>query len=467
MKSNQKLSLLFWRSMAKIRKSDGKVPIYARITVERGGSKEISTGVWLIPENWGIEEKRAILSEAEELVKGNGGKGELKSKEKELAGCNKELERIETNLEDHFKVLKIVNQHVDAAMLKSAFEGKNEDNSIEPENEIINEIVEVEDENVEQPTTLLEATDVFITEFKKLVDKELRSDDTLRHWKTTKNKLLSFIAFKFKRKDLLLNEIKSNFADQFLNYLTTLVEEPLAEVTAEKHVKNTKQIITAARKNEWVDVNRISDFKCKASSPDVEPLELYEVQAIYEKKGLNRRLEEVRDAYIFQCFTGFAYQDIYALSPEHIVPVGSNHEMWLIKKRGKTEVTEMVPILPIVETLIEKYKNHPYCKVHNKLMPINSNYRYNNYLKELAFLCNITREDIILDTHLARHTFADIMLNVMGVPLEDVSKMLGHKSIRTTQRYCRVKKHRISKNMKTMVYNLFTKDGKLRKVVAA
>ena len=120
----------------------------------------------------------------------------------------------------------------------------------------------------------------------------------------------------------------------------------------------------------------------------------------------------------------------------------------------------MVPILPIVEELIEKYKDHPYCKVHNRLMPINSNYRYNVYLKELADICGIDRE---LNTHLARHTFADMMLN-NGVSLEDVSKMLGHKSIRTTMRYCRVRKHRISENMTKIREKLFTKSGKLRSV---
>ena len=88
----------------------------------------------------------------------------------------------------------------------------------------------------------------------------------------------------------------------------------------------------------------------------------------------------------------------------------------------------LVPIRPIVQELIDKYKNHSYCKINNRLIPVNSNYRYNVYLKELAVICGIRRE---LNTHLARHTFADIMLN-SGVPLEDVSKMLGHRNIRTT-----------------------------------
>ncbi|UOE51365.1 tyrosine-type recombinase/integrase [Mucilaginibacter sp. SMC90] len=120
----------------------------------------------------------------------------------------------------------------------------------------------------------------------------------------------------------------------------------------------------------------------------------------------------------------------------------------------------MVPILPIVEDLIEKYATHPYCQKNNRLIPVNCNARYNAYLKELTVICGIKRE---LNTHLARHTFADIMLN-NGVPLEDVSKMLGHKSIRTTLRYCRVKKYRISASVEKVKNILFTKSGILKKV---
>ncbi|SKB87685.1 site-specific integrase [Dyadobacter psychrophilus] len=178
------------------------------------------------------------------------------------------------------------------------------------------------------------------------------------------------------------------------------------------------------------------------------------------------RLAEVRDAFIFQCFTGFAYQDIYNLTRDSIVLVGTTRERWLLRKRGKTQVGEMVPILPIVDELIDKYRDHPYCITFDKLIPVNSNFRYNTYLKEIADLCDI--RDITgsirkLDTHDARHFFADIMLN-NGVPLEDVSKMLGHKNIRTTMRYCRVRKSRISENVAKVRQKLFSKTGSLRRV---
>jgi len=228
---------------------------------------------------------------------------------------------------------------------------------------------------------------------------------------------------------------------------------------AMKQLKNVKQLLNVAEEHNWLTKNPIEKFKCGSEEPEVIPLELFEVEKLWKKKLTIERLDKVRDAFVFQCFTGFAYQDIYNLTPGHIIKVGASKEKWLIKERGKTKITEMVPILPIVEELIEKYKNDSYCRMYNRFIPVNSNYRYNCYLKELSNICGIGRE---LNTHLARHTFADIMLNVLDFPLEDVSKMLGHKSIRTTQRYCRIKKNRIIRRMNEVKGTLFGDTGTLR-----
>lgn len=172
-------------------------------------------------------------------------------------------------------------------------------------------------------------------------------------------------------------------------------------------------------------------FKCSGGDVEVIPLEFWQVEKIQQKQFGVDQISEVRDAFIFQCFTGFAYQDIYDLSPENVVLVRPKKERWLVKHRAKTAVGEMVPILPIVDQLISKYQDHPYCLANRKLIPVNSNYRCNVYLKDIAQLCeirdvngNIRR----LDTHDARHFFAYMMLN-NGIPLEDVSKMLGHRAL--------------------------------------
>jgi site-specific recombinase XerD len=362
---------------------------------------------------------------------------------------NGKIDQARADLDKYFMVLQTQHDVVTPEMLKNAYNGLPAITAKKPTVP-----------NLPTGQTLLDAFDEFIAKFEKKVEKNHRSDETLRHWRSTKKKVATFIRHKYQLEDLAFAEIGHNFAEDFYDYLTLEVENPLAEITAKKEVKWTRQIVKIGVAKKEIPSNPMAGFVCSGGDKEVQPLELYEVDAICRKKLTVQRIIEIRDAFIFQCFTGFAYQDIYDLSPENIVRVGRTGERWLIKDRGKTEVTEMVPILPIVEELIEKYKDHPYCKVHNRLMPINSNNRYNVYLKELADVCGIKRE---LNTHLARHTFADMMLN-NGFALEDVSKMLGHKSIRTTQRYARVRKIRISETMAKVKDKLFTKSGKLRAV---
>src|SRR5690606_6309530 len=139
--------------------------------------------------------------------------------------------------------------------------------------------------------------------------------------------------------------------------------------------------------------------------------------------------EEVRDCYLFSCYTGYAYSDAEALTPDDIA-IGIDGERWIIRNRTKTDTTENVPLLPIPLEIIEKYQNHNYCKTHNQLLPMNSNQRYNAYLKEIADLCCIKKNPT---TRTARHTFATTVLLVNDVPMETAMELLRHTDIRTTQ----------------------------------
>ena len=103
-----------------------------------------------------------------------------------------------------------------------------------------------------------------------------------------------------------------------------------------------------------------------------------------------------------------------------------------------------MPIFPIVEEIIERYKNHPYCVRNNKVFPINSNQKFNAYLKEIAAICQINKN---LTTHTARHTFATTVTLSNGVPIETVSALLGHNSIRTTQIYAKIVAQKVSDDM--------------------
>ena len=175
-----------------------------------------------------------------------------------------------------------------------------------------------------------------------------------------------------------------------------------------------------------------------------------EIMVLYNKE-LIPRLAEVRDIYLFCCFTGYAYMDVLTLTPANIV-TGIDGEKWLAKNRTKTDTPEHIPLLPISAEIIDRYKDDLYCQQYGRLLPVNSNQRYNAYLQEIAAICNIKKH---LTTHTARHTFATTVTLENDVPIETVSQLLGHKSIRTTQIYAKITQHKISNNMRVLRNRLF------------
>jgi site-specific recombinase XerD len=152
--------------------------------------------------------------------------------------------------------------------------------------------------------------------------------------------------------------------------------------------------------------------------------------------------------------------DVEALTKEHIYK-GLDGSKWVSKARGKTNQRESVPLLPIAEEIIKKYQDDPYCIIKGKLLPVNSNQKYNAYLKEIADICGIK---INLTTHTARHTFATTITLENDVPLETVSKMLGHKSIKTTQIYAKITQRKVSNNMQILRSKLFNDDGNIKNI---
>lgn len=429
MKSNQKLTVLFWHRKSKA-DNKGLAPIICRISID-GSDVEFSIGKKVHRDYWDPALKCVISGPHAKQI-------------------NKRISEITTDLDRHFAMLQLQHRYVTPIMVRNAFNGL----AVDHKQGFSKRTAPVS-------CKLLELTDKYIEDFQKMVDKGLRSSQTLRQWRATRNKIQEFIRQEYRVTDIEVIDIEYSFATRFYRYLTMERESVLQEAAAKKQIKNTKQILTLAESEGFVEKNPIQRFRCGGDDTDIMPLEFDQVRSIWEKHISLERLLEVRDVFIFQCFTGFAFQDVFGLSPSHIIKIGLKQEKWIIKERGKTGVPEMVPVMPIVQEIIDKYNNHPCRVVLGRLLPVNSNSRYNGYLKEIAVLCGLQRE---LNTHLARHTFADMMLNVMGFSLEEVSKMLGHRTIRTTQRYAKVKKNKISKTWETIKENIFTQDGKLRKI---
>ncbi|MFZ1451336.1 MAG: site-specific integrase, partial [Ferruginibacter sp.] len=168
----------------------------------------------------------------------------------------------------------------------------------------------------------------------------------------------------------------------------------------------------------------------------------------------------VRDIFVFSCYTGLSFIDVVNLTPNHIA-IGMDREKWIFTSRQKTNTASHIPILPPAMTIINKYKDHPASINKGRLLPVLSNQKMNAYLKEIADLCEINKE---LTFHVARHTFATTVTLTNGVPIETVSKMLGHKKLQTTQHYAKILDTKISQDMSAL-FKKFNPKLKLKKTV--
>lgn len=360
-KIKHELDLLPMVLRTKTRKTTGKAPLIIRITLKDQKPKELPVGITILPENWDVETKTVTKTEKDSRLINNKIKGML-------VDLNRIYDRLFFEHDD-----------ITPEMIKRVYSNKP-----------INEAPIIEEVN--PSPTLLEVFDEFIEKFQKMVEKDDRSPFTKTQLKTTKKKLQTFLQLKYKKDDLEFNEISPEFGDEIYEYLTLDVPKPLCDATAKKHVKKIKQVIKIGVRKQIIPTNPIEDFVCGGDQKEIPPLEYDQILKIYNKDFGIDRLNEVRDAFIFQTFTGFAFQDIYNLTSENIILVGQDKERWLAKHRGKTDAYEIVPMLPLVEQLIDRYKDHPKCFLRGVLMPINSNTKYNGYLKEIAEILRHKKE---------------------------------------------------------------------------
>lgn len=303
----------------------------------------------------------------------------------------------------------------------------------------------------EKPTqkSILDALDYHNTKMEEKVKIGQTAKKTHTRYVITKKKVEAFMKHQYKIKDIPLSELRLRFATEFEHYLLT--QDNLHTNTAHKYIKNIKTIMNMAIGLDWISSNPFNNFRCSYIAPKREVLNQEEIDRIRFKKIDIKRLAEVRDVFIFCCYTGFAYSDIYKFEYDAITK-GIDGEFWLATERQKTGVKESVPLLPVALEIIKKYRDHNYCINKNRLLPVNSNQRYNGYLKEIADICGIKKK---ITSHIARHTFATTITLSNGVPIETVSSMLGHSSIRTTQIYAKVLESKVSEDMQNLKTKLF------------
>jgi site-specific recombinase XerD len=278
---------------------------------------------------------------------------------------------------------------------------------------------------------------------KELVGKEY-APGTLERYTTSLKHTIEFMQWKHNVSDIDITKIDHAFITDYEFWLRSV--RNCANNTAVKYIKNFNKIIKICLANDWLDKNPFANYKSKVKEVERVYLTEKEVQSIIEKDFKTERLSLVRDIFLFSCFTGLAYIDVKNLTKSHI-SYGIDGEKWIFTHRQKTESASKIPILPVTQMIIDKYENHPQCINEDKLLPILSNQKMNAYLKEIAGVCEIEKE---LTFHIARHTFATTVTLTNGVPIESVSKMLGHKNLRTTQHYAKVLDRKVSEDMQTL-----------------
>ncbi|MGI8584602.1 MAG: site-specific integrase [Chitinophagaceae bacterium] len=283
----------------------------------------------------------------------------------------------------------------------------------------------------------------------QLIGKDF-SAATVQRYRVSLSHTRSFIQWKYNLPDFDISRLNYEFIKDYAFWLKSV--RNCNHNSTMKYLANFKKIVLICIKNGWLQKDPFMSFKLNKREVVRTFLTDDELDIITVKEFENPRLNHVRDIFIFSCFTGLAYADVKKLKRNEI-GLGVDGERWIFTKRQKTDSTSRIPLLPTSLRLLDKYKDHPQC-ISGKLLPVLSNQKMNLYLKEIADTCSINKN---LTFHIARHTFATTVTLSNGVPIETVSKMLGHKNLHTTQHYAKILDRKVSNDMLLLKQKLLNK----------
>jgi site-specific recombinase XerD len=378
-----------------------EIPIYLRLTVN-GETCEISA-------------KRKC-----EAVKWNVGAGRVTGWSENAKSINSYLDLLQRMVYDKRKELIDQSLPVTAENIKTLILG----NEIAQHKYMLMEIFKHHNEQM-----------------KALTGKEY-APGTLERYETAYRLTQMFIESRYKITDIDITKLGYEFITEFEFWLKS--SRNCNHNTTIKYLSNVRKILNRCIRNGWLLRDPFLGFKMTKREVERTALTQTELQALSSKEFATERLNAVRDIFLFSCFSGLAYADVKKLKRSEIV-IGVDGEQWIISKRQKTNTAARIPLLPTALTIIERYKRHPQCENGEYVLPVLSNQKMNAYLKEIADLCGVSKT---LTYHIARHTFATTVTLSNGVPIETVSKMLGHRNLKTTQHYARILDVKIGEDMK-------------------
>jgi site-specific recombinase XerD len=374
--------------------------IYLRITVD-GISKELSTKREWDPARWHVRSGRAI-----------GTKEDARA-------LNVMLDTIAMKAQEARKILIEDDKEISAQAIKNYLMG------------------------IDERKTILNVFTEHNLQVKALIGKEY-AWGTYDLFNRTYTHTHAFIKWKYRTDDLDIKKLDYEFISQYSYYLKSVKD--CQHNTTMKYLTYFKKIVLLCVKYGWLERDPFTAFKMNRKEVEKPFLTEQELEVIAAKNFPSGRLTNVRDLFLFSCYTGLAYADVKKLRNDEIV-TGVDGEEWIMTHRQKTDTASRVPLLPQSLHLLDKYRAHTRTGITENIFPILTNQKMNAYLKEIADVCGINKN---LTFHTARHTFATTVTLSNGVPIETVAKMLGHKNLRQTQHYAKVLDMKVGNDMQLL-----------------
>jgi site-specific recombinase XerD len=344
--------------------------------------------------------------------------------------------------------IKALNSYLDT-MRQKVFEAKRKlietDKTVSPEN--IKNLVLERNKNIHKHM-LLEVFKYHNDQMAILVGRDY-APGTLERYITSYKHTKSFLEYRYKLTDIDITKLNFEFITEYEFWLKSI--RKCGHNSTMKYLSNFKKIINRCLRNGWLQRDPFLGFNMSKKEVERTALTEYELEILSTKTFSVERLSIVKDIFLFSCYSGLAYADVKKLNRSEIM-IGIDGEKWIFTKRQKTDISSRIPLLPAALQILNRYTEHPQCKYEDRVLPVLSNQKMNAYLKEIADLCGITKN---LTYHIARHTFATTVTLSNGVPIETVSKMLGHRNIKTTQHYAKILDKKISEDMKSLRSKFF------------
>lgn len=401
MKTSQTFTILFW--INKSRSANDLAELYARVTVN--GKRT----------NIGLKRKVDILLWDSINKKAKGNTREAKE-------INNYINLVQSRLFNIYQDLKYKGELITPQLVKTLYNGENINSK-----------------------SLLELLEYHNRKIEKTL-----APGTIRNFGITENYVNRFLKQKLKTTDVNLNQFNYKFISDLEMFLVNYYQKghpgAMSHNTVMKHLQRLRKIVNLAYQLEWIEKDPFIRWKPTFEQKQRDFLGQNELNNLETYHFPIDRLDRVRDLFVFSCYTGISYSDIMGLTKNNLI-IGMDGKSWIATKRLKTKTTVRVPLLEPAQKILDKYESHPVTMHSGTLLPKITNEKTNLYLKEIADAVGIKKN---LTFHMARHTFATTVTLSNGVPIEMVSKLLGHTKLATTQIYARVLDKKVSEDIEQL-----------------